>query len=152
MPRKAGSFYEQIVFIGDCWEWAGERSEHGYGRIKRNGVRQMAHRYVYERLVGPIPEGLELDHLCRNRACVNPDHLEPVTRRENILRGEGFASRQARATHCPQGHEYAGENLRYTTDKDGARRRVCRACNRERGRRYEARKRRLRDEGENLAP
>lgn len=89
-----------------------------------------AHRVVYEELVGPIPDGLMLDHLCRVRHCVNPEHLEPVTNRENVLRGEGHSAKAARATHCLKGHPYAGENLRILSN--GWRR--CRACHRERER------------------
>lgn len=74
---------------------------------------------------GPIPEGLVIDHLCRNRGCVNPDHLEAVTQRENILRGEGLAAANARKTHCPKGHPYSGENL-YVVPSSG--RRQCRIC------------------------
>lgn len=71
-----------------CWIWLGELNRNGYGRVCVKGKRPVAHRHVYETLVGPIPEGLLLDHLCRVRCCVNPSHLEPVTPKENTLRGD----------------------------------------------------------------
>lgn len=73
-------------YLSPCWLWTGKQHKKGYGLIQVRGKRQRAHRYVYEQLVGPIPEGLEIDHLCRNKPCVNPDHLEPVTLRENLRR------------------------------------------------------------------
>jgi hypothetical protein len=86
------------------------------------------HRVAYELLVGPIPEGLELDHLCRNTRCVNPEHLEPVTGRENLMRAvSSWAAKNAAKTHCPQGHPYDEENTK--VKRDGGR--ACRACGRE---------------------
>lgn len=117
-----------------CWEWIASRRPDGYGQFQRNrrspgGHRapDLAHRVSYELRVGPIPEGLELDHLCRNPSCVNPDHLEPVTRRENQLRGFGIAGQNARKTHCSNGHEFNDQNS--FTRPTGARR--CRVCSRE---------------------
>lgn len=98
--------------VGDgCWQWKSLRSGDGYGRVRHQKKDQLAHRVVYELLVGPIPEGLTLDHLCRNRGCVRPAHLEPVTLAENTRRGQGMSARNARKTHCLNGHALTSENL-----------------------------------------
>lgn len=131
-----------------CWLWVASQRPDGYGQIwirfapGPHGRRlESAHRAVFEELVGPIPAGLVIDHLCRVRLCVNPDHLEPVTQRENLIRGEGFAAKNAAKTHCNSGHLLAGENLVVVTDGDGNRRRKCRQCRKDRSREWrEARK------------
>lgn len=92
-----------------CWEWIGAKTQ-GYGNLKVNGITVKASRLAYEMLVGLIPPGKELDHLCRNRACVNPAHTEPVSKRENILRGIGRAACKARQTHCIYGHPFDAVN------------------------------------------
>lgn len=108
-----------------CWIWQGARSRNGYSNIGIGGHNMTAHKAMYEREVGPVPEGKELDHLCRVRDCVNPAHLEPVTRGENMQRGV-----EAR-THCRRGHEYNEANTRYTIRKsNGKQRRDCRVCRR----------------------
>ncbi len=109
---------------GTCWLWSKSLDRYGYGEIKISGRRHLAHRFTYELLVGPIPRGMVLDHLCRIRRCVNPDHLEPVTNRENLLRGEGFAAKNTAKSHCPQGHPYDETNT--IIRPCGSRR--CRAC------------------------
>lgn len=109
----------------ECWLWIGGLDSDGYAQWK--GAR--GHRAVFEKEVGLIPTGLVLDHLCRNRSCVNPAHLEPVTNRENILRGEGLAARNAEATHCANGHEFTEENTyTYTNESYPHGRRVCKTC------------------------
>ena len=94
-------------------------------------ITAYAHRLAYELVKGPISDGLQIDHLCRNRACINPDHLEAVTQRENILRGEGVAALNARKTHCPQGHAYDEENTLILTGRQAGARR-CQICARDR--------------------
>lgn len=119
-----------------CWVFKGPLRE-GYGRVRdmsRHSVQ--AHRVMYEACVGQIPAGLHLDHLCRNRACVNPAHMELVTNRENLRRGNGISAINARKTHCDRGHEFTPENTRIRTSGY----RQCRECARitERSRRTKA--------------
>lgn len=116
----------------NCWLWSASTNNAGYGKISWNGKLKLAHRVTYELIKGTIKEGLELDHLCRTPLCVNPDHLEPVTSKENVLRGNGLASVNAKKTHCKRGHEFNQENTLLT--KSGKRR--CRVCDRETSRRY----------------
>ena len=113
MAQVSPRFWERVEKSAGCWLWIGYLDpQHGYGKWnpRSGGSPQHAHRVAYEQLVGPVPEGLHLDHLCRVRRCVNPDHLEPVTPRENNRRGYGFAGVHARKTHCPQGHAYDAAN------------------------------------------
>lgn len=107
------------------WEWEGARFTAGYGAIQVEGKTRRAHRIVYETVRGPIPDGLVLDHLCRNRICVNPWHLEPVTLVENILRGESPMAGNAKKTHCIHGHEFTAENTHIYNNA-----RICLACRR----------------------
>lgn len=118
-------FWAKVEKTETCWLWTGATSSWGYGNFYVDGKYLKAHRWAYENFVGPIPEGLDLDHLCRVRHCVRPTHLEPATRRENLKRGEvPWGAWQLARTHCPQGHPYSGENL--YTYPDG--RRACRTC------------------------
>lgn len=119
-----------------CWWWTGALSM-GYGQLYHDGKPRGAHRLSYEWFVGPIPAGLHVDHLCRHPSCVNPDHLEPVTCRENLLRGETFQAKNAAKTRCPQGHPYNAEN----TYVRPAGNRECRRCAKARDLAYRAKKR-----------
>lgn len=113
-----------------CWLWLGIRLPIGYGRMYKDNRRVRAHRIAYELLIGPIPEGLELDHLCRNHSCVNPRHLEPVTHKENCLRGLApimGGDLQRAKTHCAKGHPYDAANTYFNPRN---RKRGCRTCNR----------------------
>lgn len=113
---------------GGCWLWLSTITRDGYGHFWLQGKLVSAHRFAYELLVGPIPSGLTLDHLCRVRACVKPEHLEPVTVRDNVLRGNGHSALNAQKTQCPQGHQYDLFNT-YLIPSGG---RGCRACERSR--------------------
>lgn len=117
-----GKFWARVQGgdISDCWEWQGPKSRDGYGVFC--GVR--AHRWAFEYLRDAIPEGLQIDHLCRNPPCVNPWHMEPVTRAENLRR------KAAAVTHCPKGHPYDADNTGRHTDNS----RRCRECDRARSR------------------
>lgn len=121
-------FWKQVkIYPNGCWIWEGGTSN-GYGSFFLGFKKVKAHRYSYEQLVGKIPKGLEIDHLCRVRRCVNPYHMEPVTHSENVRRGLmpviGRLYQQGK-THCPQGHPYDEANTYLRTDKVG---RECRAC------------------------
>lgn len=120
-------FGERMQFDPDgCWSWTSTKSPRGYGSFRRRGRPNVsAHRYSYELLVGPIPDGLELDHLCRNPSCVNPAHLEPVTHQENVLRGASGPALNGAKTHCHRGHEFTPDNTYARKDRRG---RHCRAC------------------------
>ena len=128
-----------IIHPLGCWWWTGYIAKSGYGMISRNNRNTLAHRAVYTELCGLIPAGLELDHLCRNPACVNPDHLEPVLPYVNNSRSQSRSARFARVSHCPKGHPYDEENTYVRIRKNGRPSRECRACSREKMRnRYKA--------------
>lgn len=117
-------FWAKVDKTDTCWLWTAGRSQ-GYGDFRfMPGRSHLAHRLAYEELVGPIPAGLTLDHLCRVRHCINPAHLEPVTNYVNLMRGQGLAAQNSRKTHCPQGHPYDAEN----TYLSPSNRRFCRIC------------------------
>lgn len=114
----------------ECWPYGGFRDRDGYGQFSSAWSGAMscyrAHRVMYEGTVASVPAGLVLDHLCRNRACCNPAHLEPVTHRENIMRGVGVAAVNAARTHCVNGHEFTADNT-YLRKRPGGGR-ICKAC------------------------
>lgn len=131
---RSGPRSEHRPDLGPCWLWTGATTgSKEYGRFTvAKGQAVVAHRWSYEHLVGPIPAGLVIDHLCRVHRCVNPAHLEPVTTRENILRGVSTVAKAAKQDRCVKGHPF---------DYVSPRQRVCRICQREASRRYKARKR-----------
>lgn len=123
---------------GTCWLWTDKPDSNGYGVIVlEDGRNYKVHRVVYELCVVPIPKGLEIDHLCRNRICVNPEHMEPVTTRVNIMRGNGIMAKEARQTHCKYGHPFDATNtiIHYTGGRS------CLECHRTASREYAARRR-----------
>jgi hypothetical protein len=118
--------------MSGCWLWSAHADAKGYGYMRIGNTKVgrgivSTHRFSYTLHKGAIPDGLVIDHLCRNPNCCNPDHLEPVTSVENVMRGEGFAARKARQTVCHKGHEFTHENT-YVNRRGH---RVCRACMRE---------------------
>lgn len=136
-PSEEEHFWNRVNRCGpdDCWLWTGFIDPVGYGQVWWHGRSDLPHRIAYELTVGPIPDGLTIDHVkangCMSKACCNPRHLEPVTCRENILRGSGPTAQNVLKTHCPQGHPYDSGNTRITPNGH----RACRACAREMARR-----------------
>jgi len=129
LPARFQSKIAEDLNTG-CWRWTAAIKGNGYGNSWLDGRNQPAHRVIYQLLIGKIEAGLDLDHLCRNRICVNPDHLEPVTRSVNLKRGlsgENLAKKLREMTHCKRGHEFTDENTRAYRGH-----RHCRACARER--------------------
>jgi hypothetical protein len=132
MRDTAERFWSHVDRSGDCWVWTGSLNHLGYARFfvtiaPRQRVSLGAHVWAWQMVNGPVPEGKELDHLCRNRACVRPDHLEAVTHHENVLRGETLAAANVRKTHCPQGHPYSPENT-YILHAGNGTQRQCKIC------------------------
>jgi hypothetical protein len=125
----ADRFWEKVDRTGDCWLWTASLQPSGYGQFRVPGGVLLAHRVAYELLVGAIPDGLFIDHLCRVRNCVNPAHLEPVTNQENSRRGNSVQTINARKTHCKYGHLFDEENTYHRPDSPG---RACRTCIRNR--------------------
>jgi hypothetical protein len=142
MARPKGSGWKPLCYRltekteivpSGCWLWTGCRHRLGYGKVGSGGRNLLAHRLYYEMFKGPIPEGYDLDHLCRNPSCVNPEHLEPVTHGENLRRGK-----HATKTHCKNGHPFDEDNTHVPARNPH--KRECRACWRERAARQRAKK------------
>jgi hypothetical protein len=131
---EAARFWAKVDKSGDCWMWIASTDCRGYGQIKWGARVRKAHQVAYEICVGPIPEGTELDHLCRVPACVNPAHLEPVSHRENYARGASRSANALRTNVCINGHEFTPANTRIR--KGGSR--VCIECARKRTREWRA--------------
>lgn len=132
MHARWDDFWLRVEPTGFCWDWKGSLTYQGYGQFSVNRSKTVrAHRFAYELLVGEIPRGLVIDHLCRNRACVNPDHLLPVTSKHNVLVGFGPTAVNARRTHCTKGHP-----LVVSEKKD--RNRTCVTCNLQYSREWKA--------------
>lgn len=112
-------FFNNIEETNNCWNWKGTITWEGYGHFFLHGKEVRAHRFAYELFKGDIPNDLTIDHLCRNRSCVNPNHLEAVSHKENVLRGIGITAINAQKTHCVRGHLLDGENI--YARKDGYR-------------------------------
>lgn len=123
-------FWGLVDKTADCWIWRGSINNWGYGIYSARRTSGIAHRIAYELINGPIPDGLQLDHLCRRRCCVNPQHLEPVTLKENLRRGEGHTGKRFRQTHCIHGHEFTAANTYWAPNST----RRCRECRRIRDR------------------
>lgn len=134
LPRLVAALQEED---DGCWNWRGHLTPAGYGYMQQNGKKIPVHRLAYETFRGPIPDGLDLDHLCRNTRCIRPDHLEPVTRAENFKRGRDYwRGLNVDKDQCPRGHWYTPEN---TYVFRGSRR--CRVCHREQERERRNRRR-----------
>lgn len=140
-PRRSfeESFEKYVDKSGECWEWSGSHYVNGYSKITSGRDQALAHRWAYEHYRGRIPDGMVIDHLCRNRGCVNPDHMEVVTNNENLRRGAGYGIRNGMRTTCIHGHEYTDENI-YRTPQGGIR---CRECARIRDRQISSNNRKV---------
>lgn len=125
-PKLSERFWAKVDQTNFCWNWTGSKCK-GYGQLRINKRNVYAHRFIYEAMLGRIPDGYQIDHLCRNSACVNVTHLEPVTKDENNRRGNSPAGQKSRQTHCKRGHPLSGDNL----DMHMGKFRRCRACHRE---------------------
>jgi hypothetical protein len=135
-PKLPARFWDKVIPEPNsgCWLWLGYLGHNGYGRFHwTGGSDRNAHRLAYQILVGPLDDGIVVDHLCRTRCCVNPAHLDPVTPRENVVRGVSVSAKNAAKTHCKRGHVFDATNTR--TQGSG---RLCRLCEIARNRLFRA--------------
>ncbi len=143
-PSVEKRLMDRVRVVNGCWVWQGMKNSLGYGKIcigREKRKSYFVHRVMYELKKGIIPEGLCIDHLCRNTSCINPDHLEAVTYAVNTMRGTGLGVQNANKTHCIHGHPFSGDNLVPRKGRQGRLARECLTCRREKGRRFLARKR-----------
>lgn len=143
MKNTIETFLSRIKKTKSCWLWMGSMhgANSGYGEFPFENKVVRSHRFSYELFKGKIPDGLHIDHLCRVRHCVNPDHLEAVPQGVNTLRGFAPSAIYARRTKCKYGHKYNEINTRYMLQKNGKPRRICRPCHARRMNHYNAIKR-----------
>lgn len=132
-------FMFRVEKTDSCWNWTG-RVSRGYSVFTIGKLTILGHRYIYRHFKGDIPDGLTIDHLCKNKLCVNPDHLEPVTMRENLARSNSISSVNRAKTHCPNNHPYDDRNTLFA--KDGSR--ICKECAYKRHREWSKRRNLLR--------
>ncbi len=136
IPHPSFKFWSRVEFTRDCWIWKGDKFASGYGQFYVRTKAVYAHRFAWNQLIGVVPKGLELDHLCRNRACVRPAHLEPVPHRKNVIRGVSPAAVNAHKTHCVNGHRFDERN---TYRDPSTNNRSCRICVNDRAKLFRAR-------------
>lgn len=140
-------FFNKVDTRGECWLWKAAHHSEGYGVFNPDGKSLIgSHRWIYQKLFGPIAQGLEIDHLCKVTACVKPSHLEAVTPSENVKRSSSwhhFVKSAYKVRECPKGHSYTDENT--YLDKQNCRH--CKTCGRERAKQYQANKRKAKAEG-----
>jgi predicted nucleic acid-binding Zn ribbon protein len=142
-PKQEERFWAKVAVPYQpscCWEWQSACHSTGYARLSIRGVCLLAYRVSYTLLIGRIPAGMTIDHLCRNRKCVNPDHLQPVSLANNIYRGYNPPAMARRQTHCKHGHAFTPENTHVGISSNGKERRRCRKCDAEKCRRMRVRR------------